>query len=461
MRYAREQQGPVLRHLPRHAVRGHRVRAQRGRARAARTRREFDPETPHPVIDLLPEQRGDRRQGRAPCGSATYPCALQPGTQAPRAPTGRTRDRRAPPPPLRVQQRLPRAARGARASCSRARRPTARLVEMIELPDHPWFVGCQFHPEFKSTPVRARTRSSSPSSGRRQVRGDRGSARRRRLAARGGAERRLAASGALRVSPRFRRLASSSGALAQLVERRAHTAEVTGSSPVRPTSLVQTGWPGSSAWIEHQPPKLGVARSNRARVTIVIHCTLAHFALGPRRRSACAFSIFVRVKSFGFSAPPSTPIRRRYTRRIPRFRLVLSREFAQDLARHADPGHSHDRAASSLLALFRSRKEQAIVELALRQQLAVYAQKRPRPKLSPLDRAFWVALSRLWPRWKNYLVVVQPRDSAMAPQRAFAGIGDRSRHPDLDDLRSRKKRKPSSCGWRPRTAGERGRSRLS
>jgi len=60
------------------------------------------------------------------------------------------------------------------------------------------------------------------------------------------------------------------------------------------------------------------------------------------------------------------------------------------------------------LALFRSREEQAIVELALRQQLAVYAQKRPRPKLSPLDRAFWVAASRLWPRWKNHLVVVRP-----------------------------------------------------
>jgi transposase InsO family protein len=62
----------------------------------------------------------------------------------------------------------------------------------------------------------------------------------------------------------------------------------------------------------------------------------------------------------------------------------------------------------SVPALFRRREEQAIVELALRQQLAVYAQKRPRPKLSPLDRAFWVALSRLWPGWKNHLVVVRP-----------------------------------------------------
>ncbi len=62
----------------------------------------------------------------------------------------------------------------------------------------------------------------------------------------------------------------------------------------------------------------------------------------------------------------------------------------------------------SVLALFRSRREQATVELALRQQLAVYAEKRSRPKISPLDRAFWVALSRLWPRWKDTLVIVRP-----------------------------------------------------
>jgi CTP synthase len=32
--------------------------------------------------------------------------------------------------------------------------PDERLVELIELEDHPWFVGCQFHPEFKSRPTR-------------------------------------------------------------------------------------------------------------------------------------------------------------------------------------------------------------------------------------------------------------------------------------------------------------------
>ena len=33
-------------------------------------------------------------------------------------------------------------------------RPTARLVELIELPEHPWYIGCQFHPELRSRPTR-------------------------------------------------------------------------------------------------------------------------------------------------------------------------------------------------------------------------------------------------------------------------------------------------------------------
>ena len=61
-----------------------------------------------------------------------------------------------------------------------------------------------------------------------------------------------------------------------------------------------------------------------------------------------------------------------------------------------------------VLAFFRTRGEQTIVELALRQQLATYAQARPRPRLTSLDRAFWVALHQLWPRWKEVLVIVKP-----------------------------------------------------
>jgi transposase InsO family protein len=60
------------------------------------------------------------------------------------------------------------------------------------------------------------------------------------------------------------------------------------------------------------------------------------------------------------------------------------------------------------LAFFRSRKEQTIVELALRQQLVTYAQRQTKPGLTPLDRAFWVALSRFWPGWKDALVIVKP-----------------------------------------------------
>jgi hypothetical protein len=59
----------------------------------------------------------------------------------------------------------------------------------------------------------------------------------------------------------------------------------------------------------------------------------------------------------------------------------------------------------SVLALFRSRRDQALVELALRQQLEVYAQRQRRPRLSPLDRVFWVALARFWPRYAATLVV--------------------------------------------------------
>jgi len=59
-------------------------------------------------------------------------------------------------------------------------------------------------------------------------------------------------------------------------------------------------------------------------------------------------------------------------------------------------------------ALFRTREEQAVIELALRQQLAIYAHHQARPRLSGIDRTFWVFLSRIWPRWKTALVVVRP-----------------------------------------------------
>ena len=61
-----------------------------------------------------------------------------------------------------------------------------------------------------------------------------------------------------------------------------------------------------------------------------------------------------------------------------------------------------------LPAFFRSRNNQAIVELALRQQLATYALKGPKPRITSVDRIFWAFLSRTWSGWKEVLVIVQP-----------------------------------------------------
>ena len=113
---------------------------------------EFDSATAHPVIDLMEAQKevhdlgGTMRLG-------SYPCELKSNTRA-------------------------RAAYGRKAILERHRHRyefnneyrdalTSKglvfsgifndgdLVEIIELPDHPWFVGCQFHPEFQSTPLKA------------------------------------------------------------------------------------------------------------------------------------------------------------------------------------------------------------------------------------------------------------------------------------------------------------------
>ena len=59
-------------------------------------------------------------------------------------------------------------------------------------------------------------------------------------------------------------------------------------------------------------------------------------------------------------------------------------------------------------ALFRSRADLALENMALRQQVAVLKQKRSRPPLSGTDRAFWVALRQTWKHWANALIIVQP-----------------------------------------------------
>jgi transposase InsO family protein len=93
----------------------------------------------------------------------------------------------------------------------------------------------------------------------------------------------------------------------------------------------------------------------------------------------------------------------------------LSREIAQDLATMQALINLTTALLRSSLAFFRNHNEQAIVELGLRQQLATYAQRRPKPKLTPLDRAFWVVLFRLWSRWKEALGTAPRRTAYMSP----------------------------------------------
>ena len=112
---------------------------------------EFDSATVHPVIDLMPDQVGVTAKGGT-MRLGKYPCVLTAGTRA-QAAYGQSE----------IWER-----HRHRYECSNVFRPAleeaglriagtspdGRLVEMVELPEHPWYVGCQFHPEFKSRPDR-------------------------------------------------------------------------------------------------------------------------------------------------------------------------------------------------------------------------------------------------------------------------------------------------------------------
>ena len=108
------------------------------------------------------------------------------------------------------------------------------------------------------------------------------------------------------------------------------------------------------------------------------------------------------------------------------------------------------------LAFLRGRREQGIVEVALRQQLATYARQRSKPRLTPLDRAFWVALSRLWPRWKEALVIVQPdtvvhwhRKGFRLYWRTLSKCGP-GRPPISEEIQALIRRLANENGWRAR-----------
>ncbi|MBZ0158624.1 MAG: CTP synthase [bacterium] len=113
--------------------------------------REFDPNSPHPVIDLMPEQRGITSLGGT-MRLGAYPCRIVAPSVAYQAyGTTEVSERHRHRYEVNNDYRDILERHGMRLSGSS---PDNTLVEMIEIPDHPWFVGGQFHPEFKSCPKR-------------------------------------------------------------------------------------------------------------------------------------------------------------------------------------------------------------------------------------------------------------------------------------------------------------------
>ncbi len=113
---------------------------------------EFDPDTEDPVIDFMDEQRRITDKG-ATMRLGAYDCRLRPGTIAAKAYgkeliSERHRHR------YEVNNHYV-PMLGDHGMIFAGVNPQRNLVEIIELKDHPWFVGVQFHPEFKSKPTKA------------------------------------------------------------------------------------------------------------------------------------------------------------------------------------------------------------------------------------------------------------------------------------------------------------------
>ncbi|RKH54171.1 CTP synthase [Corallococcus llansteffanensis] len=110
---------------------------------------EFDEHTPHPVVTLMESQvKVQDKGGTMRLGS--YACALKAGTVAQKLYAQDNIQER-----HRHRYEVNNAYRGRLQEAGlviSGHNPELNLVEMIELSDHPYFVGCQFHPEFKSKP---------------------------------------------------------------------------------------------------------------------------------------------------------------------------------------------------------------------------------------------------------------------------------------------------------------------
>lgn len=127
------------------------VEIARNKAGLVANSSEFEEDVENPVIDLLPEQKNVVDMGGT-MRLGAYPCCLNKGTNAYKAYqqdeiSERHRHRFE----FNNDYRELLAEHGLIIS---GLSPDERLVEIVELQDHVWFVGCQFHPEFKSRPNR-------------------------------------------------------------------------------------------------------------------------------------------------------------------------------------------------------------------------------------------------------------------------------------------------------------------
>jgi CTP synthase len=111
---------------------------------------EFDPATPDRVIYKLRELKGvDELGGTMRLGA--YPCLLAPGSFAEKAyGTSEISERHRHRFEFNRDYERILTEGGLRVA---GQTPDAVYVEICEIPDHPWFLGCQFHPEFKSKPL--------------------------------------------------------------------------------------------------------------------------------------------------------------------------------------------------------------------------------------------------------------------------------------------------------------------
>ena len=113
---------------------------------------ELDPNTPYPIINLLPDQENVVEMGGT-LRLGSYPCILTQGSQAHKEYgeiniTERHRHRY-------EFNNFYRERLTNKGLVLSGVSPDGRLVEIVELPEHPWFVAGQFHPEFKSRPEKA------------------------------------------------------------------------------------------------------------------------------------------------------------------------------------------------------------------------------------------------------------------------------------------------------------------